>query len=164
MSYIRSFPLLIIPILLYNLIVWASPWSADDVLECTEIVGRPVHPLTCQLDVSIVHLPMTSSMVFADTGLEEQLFWAVTLSDGILVLSLVFLFAELLKSTGVGAASITNHALSLLVFVLGLVEFLMFPAFATSLFFLVTLMALLDVLAGFIVTIMAARRDVTFGP
>jgi hypothetical protein len=48
-------------------------------------------------------------------------------------------------------------------FILCLVEFLLFPAFATSTFFLVTLMVLLDVLAGFIVTIVAARRDVDFG-
>ena len=40
---------------------------------------------------------------------------------------------------------------------------LLLPAFATSTFFLLALMVLLDVLAGFIVTIVAARRDVDFG-
>jgi hypothetical protein len=34
---------------------------------------------------------------------------------------------------------------------------------ATSTFFLLTLMVLLDVLAGFIVTIVSARRDVDLG-
>jgi len=36
-------------------------------------------------------------------------------------------------------------------------------AFATSAFFLLTAMVLLDVLAGFIVTIVASRRDIEFG-
>ncbi len=48
----------------------------------------------------------------------------------------------------------------MLLFIVCLVEFLLFSAFATSTFFLVTLMVLLDVLAGFIVTIVASRRDV----
>ncbi len=39
-------------------------------------------------------------------------------------------------------------------------EFLLFGACATSTFFLITLMVLLDVLAGFIVTIVASRREV----
>jgi hypothetical protein len=56
--------------------------------------------------------------------------------------------------------AIVNHALSMLLFIVCLVEFLLFSAFATSTFFLVTLMVLLDVLAGFIVTIVASRRDV----
>ena len=48
----------------------------------------------------------------------------------------------------------------MLLFVALLVELLLLPAFATSTFFLITLMVLLDVLAGFIVTIVAARREV----
>ena len=43
-------------------------------------------------------------------------------------------------------------------------EFLLAPAFATSTFFLLGVMVLLDVLAGFIVTIVSARRDIDFGP
>jgi hypothetical protein len=35
----------------------------------------------------------------------------------------------------------------------------MFHAFATSVFFLIMLMTLLDVMAGFMVTIASARRD-----
>lgn len=51
----------------------------------------------------------------------------------------------------------------MVLFIVCLVEFLLLPAFATSTFFLLALMVLLDVLAGFIVTIVAARRDVDFG-
>jgi hypothetical protein len=43
-----------------------------------------------------------------------------------------------------------------------MVEFLLHPAFATSAFFLIMIMSLLDVLAGVVVTIVSARRDVEF--
>jgi hypothetical protein len=74
----------------------------------------------------------------------------------------VVLFVELLKSTTSRRIAIVNHALSMVLFIICLVEFLLAPACATSVFFLLSVMVLLDVLAGFIVTIVAARRDVDF--
>lgn len=88
--------------------------------------------------------------------------WQVSMGDLFLAGALVVLFVELLKSTNSQRAVIVNHSLSMLLFVACLVEFLLAPAFATSTFFLLTLMVLLDVLAGFIVTIMSARKDVDF--
>ena len=88
--------------------------------------------------------------------------WPVSASDLLLAGSLVILFIELLKSTASRRIAIVNHALSMLLFVVCLVELLLAPAFATSTFFLITLMVLLDVLAGFIVTIATARRQVDF--
>ena len=161
MSYIRSFPLLVLPILIYNLIVLSTSWSAEQAAACSEMLGRNVHPMVCTLQSTVLSLPMNSALVLVEGEAAEQIHWAVTLSDSLLMLALVMLFAELLKSTGIQASSIVNHALSLIVFVLGLVQFLMFGAFATSTFFLITLMAVLDVLAGFIVTISAARRDIS---
>ena len=73
--------------------------------------------------------------------------------------SLLILFVELLKSTGARHIAIINHSLSMLLFIGCLVEFLLFRAFATTAFFLVTIMVLLDVLAGFIMTIVTARRE-----
>jgi len=49
------------------------------------------------------------------------------------------------------------------VFVIGLVLFLLVGQFATSVFFLLTVMALLDTVAGFVVTIVSARRDLAVG-
>jgi hypothetical protein len=72
----------------------------------------------------------------------------------------VVLFIELLKSTTSRRIAIINHSLSMLLFVALLVELLLLPAFASSTFFLITLMVMLDVLAGFIVTIVASRREV----
>jgi hypothetical protein len=86
--------------------------------------------------------------------------WPVSMGDLIIFLSLVILFIELLKSTTSRRIAIINHSLSMILFIICLVEFLLFRAFATSTFFLLTSMVLLDVLAGFIVTIVAGRRDI----
>jgi hypothetical protein len=90
--------------------------------------------------------------------------WPISLGDLLLAFALVVLFVELLKSTTSRRIAIINHSLSMILFIVCLVEFLLAPAFATSVFFLLTLMVLLDVLAGFIVTIIAARRDIDLGP
>jgi len=85
--------------------------------------------------------------------------WPVSVADLMLAASLVVLFIELVKSTASRRMAIVNHSLSMLLFVVCLLELLLAPAFATSTFFLITLMVLLDALAGFIVTIAAARRE-----
>ena len=51
--------------------------------------------------------------------------------------------------------------LSTLVFILFLVEFLLVGACASSVFFILMVMALFDVVAGFTVSITSAGRDVT---
>jgi hypothetical protein len=66
---------------------------------------------------------------------------------------------EIIKSTSTGSSTIANHAVSMIVFIVCLVEFLLLPNFQTSVFFILTFMCLLDVLAGVVVTIVSARRD-----
>ena len=85
--------------------------------------------------------------------------WVLSLGDVLVIAALVVLFVELLKSTSSRSTAIVNHGLSMLLFVICLLQFLLLEAFATSSFFLITLMVLLDVLAGFIVGMVAARRD-----
>ena len=133
-------PLLALPVLVYNLIVLTLP----NGFEAADASLRLAEPLFT--------IRMTSG-----AG------WAVSLADLLLAASLVVLFVELLKSTNSKRLAIVNHSLSMVLFIVCLVEFLLLPAFATSTFFLLALMVLLDVLAGFIVTIVAARRDVDFG-
>jgi hypothetical protein len=87
--------------------------------------------------------------------------WEVTASDLLLVVSLIFLFVELLKSTRTGSSSIVEHMLSMVVFVAFLIEFLLVGAAACSVFFLLGVMSLIDVVAGFSVSITSAGRDVT---
>jgi hypothetical protein len=90
--------------------------------------------------------------------------WTMTTSDVFLLVTLFFLFAEILKSTYTGAGSIVDHILSTLVFIGCVIEFLLVDRAATSTFFLMTAIAFVDVVAGFSVTIRGARRDFAVGP
>jgi len=89
--------------------------------------------------------------------------WGVTASDLMIVAGLAFLFLEIVKSTQTGRSSVLEHMLSTLVFVVFLVEFLLVGAAATSVFFILMVMSLVDVIAGFTVSITSAGRDVTMG-
>lgn len=89
--------------------------------------------------------------------------WAVTAGDFLLVISVFLLFFEVLKSTRSAQSSILEHMLSMLVFVAFLVEFLVAGAASSSVFFLLMVMSLIDVVAGFTVSITSAGRDVTMG-
>jgi hypothetical protein len=85
--------------------------------------------------------------------------WQLTLGDLLVAVGLFLLFFEILKATRTGGNSVVDHALSMIVFVVCLILFLVWDRTATSAFFLLTLMALIDVIAGFSVTLNAARRD-----
>lgn len=91
--------------------------------------------------------------------------WQLTLGDILLAVGLFLLFFEILKATRTGGNSVVDHAFSMIVFVICLILFLIWDRAATSTFFLLMLMAMIDVIAGFSVTINAARRDFgTGGP
>lgn len=85
--------------------------------------------------------------------------WQITLGDMLLTVALIVLFFEVVKSTRTGGNSVVDHALSMIVFVACLILFLVWQPAATSLFFLITVISLIDVIAGFSVTIRSARRD-----
>jgi hypothetical protein len=85
--------------------------------------------------------------------------WTMTVGDLLLAVGLICLFAEIYKSTRTNEAAVVSHILSTLVFVIYIVEFIMMKAAGTSVFFLLTLMALFGVVAGFSITIKTARRD-----
>ena len=89
--------------------------------------------------------------------------WNISLGDIMLAFSLFVLFFEVLKSTRTGGNSVVDHALSMMVFVACLILFLVWPLAGTSLFFLIMLTTLVDVIAGFSVTIRSARRDYSVG-
>ena len=136
-----ALPLLVIPVVLYNIVVLTGLLGGSGVVG-TDGSLRDV----------LFTIPMASG-----AG------WSVGVGDMILFLSLILLFFELLKSTSSQKVAIVNHALSMILFVVCLVEFLLIKGFATSTFFLIVTMVMLDVLAGFIVTIISARKDLEFG-
>ncbi|GAA0646033.1 hypothetical protein [Brevundimonas lenta] len=140
-----ALPLLVIPVVLYNLVV------------LTSLLGGGATAAAAGGADAILRDPMFSIPMASGTS------WNVGPGDLILMLSLVLLFFELLKSTSSQKVAIVNHALSMILFVICLVEFLLIRGFATSTFFLIVTMVMLDVLAGFIVTIISARKDLDFG-
>jgi hypothetical protein len=134
------FPLLAIPVIIYNMMAFTS--SGEDINGVSAM-----------------------AMSLADPARGWEVFgsWRVTSGDILIILSMGFFFIEILKSTSTGSSTIANHAVSMLVFIVCLIEFLLLKNFQTSAFFILTIMCLLDVLAGVVVTIISARRDFTVG-
>ena len=77
----------------------------------------------------------------------------------LIVAALACLFVEIVKATRTSAPTIVDHAMSLAVFIAYLVEFLTVAGAATSVFFILMAIALIDVVGGFTITIRGARRD-----
>lgn len=134
-----ALPLLVIPVLFYNIVA------------IVQIVGGNATNTNAVLVGELFTVPMASGAS-----------WSLTGGDLLILVGLIMLFFELLKSTTSQKVAIVNHSLSMILFIFCLVEFLLVPAFATSTFFLLSMMVLLDVLAGFIVTIITARKDFDF--
>lgn len=134
MFLVRNFPLMIIPLVLYNLYsfnllsVGEADWAAD----------------------------FASFQMISDT--------TFTLSHGGLVITvaLALLFFEILKATRTAQSTIVDHLLSTVVFIVYLIQFIVDPAAATTTFFICTIIAALDVVAGYSISIRVASRDVTF--
>src|SRR5215813_6848811 len=112
------FPLLLIPLAIYNIIVWLMP-----SVSFTE---------TLQTKVPLV------------SGTE----WAFTPGDVLLALSVVLLWLEVMKGARPGAKYLTDHLLSLIVFGAAAAEFVLWPKFGNSIYFLLTLLALVEFLSG----------------
>src|SRR5262245_30250453 len=112
-----GFPLLLIPLAVYNIIVWLMP---------TVSLSEPVLKLTLM------------------SGAE----WPITLGDMLLAFAAVMLLLEIVKGARPGAKYLTDHLLSLIVFGAAAAEFLLWPKFGTSIFFLLTLLALVDFVSG----------------
>jgi hypothetical protein len=87
--------------------------------------------------------------------------WTVSSSDLLITLAILLLFGEVMKSTRIGIRTVVDHALSLILFLGMLVEFLLVKQAATGTFFLLLVISFIDVLGGFAVTLRSAQRDLT---
>jgi hypothetical protein len=127
-----GFPLLLIPLAIYNIIVFLMPGVSfvDPVLKLTLMSGAE---------------------------------WPLTLSDMLLALAILLLLFEVIKGARPGAKYLTDHLLSLIVFGGAAAEFVLWPKFGSSTYFLLTMLALVDFLSG---VALRARRGtlVTSGP
>ncbi|PWE16451.1 hypothetical protein DDZ18_13000 [Marinicauda salina] len=161
------FPKMIIPVLVYIAVAYASAMSGGGAEGFVGDIDR-FQSGTCAgmenaaPDAEPCREGALNGTLFSVDMLSGGV-WTLSTGDIILILGLVFLFIEMVKSANSGTSTIVNHGLSMGVFVICLGLFLMAPLFATSTFFLLTLMTLLDVVAGFTVTAIAARRDLGAG-
>ena len=132
---LAAIPLMIVPLIAYNLVLIG-------------LIGGGV----AGLGSTITSLSMMSGAT-----------WTMSLGDLLIVVSLVLLFIEVLKATRTGSWSVIDHMLSMFVFVAFLVEFLLVRDAATHVFFILMVIAFIDVIAGFTVSIRSAGRDVSIG-
>lgn len=132
---ISNFPLMAIALIIYNVLVFGLGVAGN--------IGW---------QSEVFSLQMVSGVI-----------WIMTMGDLMIVVGLFLLFFEILKATRIGRMSIVDHLLSTVVLIAFLVEFLLVPEAATSTFFILMLMTLVDVMAGFSVSIRSATRDVSLG-
>ena len=136
----RLFPLLIVPIVIYNLFALGGGvighYDIQDLLSINHAVGI--------------------KMFSGDT-------WQFSFGDLLVLGSLLLLFVEVVKATRTTSNEIINHGLSMLVFVIALIEFITLKGFATTPFFMIMFMTLFDVVAGYTISIVAAEHDLGLG-
>ena len=82
--------------------------------------------------------------------------WTMSAGDMLITLAILLLFGEMMKSTRIGIRTVVDHALSLILFLGMLVEFLLVKQAATATFFLLLVISFVDVLGGFAVTLRSA--------
>ncbi len=127
--FVLGFPLLLIPFVIYNIVAFI--FRLPDDIWTTQ--AATVHMMSGQD-------------------------WVLTWEDLLLAFSIFLLWIEIIKSTRMGMRSIMDHILAMALFVAMLVEFLLVRQAGTSTFFLLMVIALVDVLAGFIVSIRSSHR------
>jgi hypothetical protein len=134
----RAFPMILIAVAAYNLLVFGGATTGHDT---ASLLGQNFPVAILSGDI-----------------------WKITLGDGLLALALLLLFIETIKAARTSHREIINHALSLLTFIGALTEFIILKGFGTSVFFLITAMCLFDVVAGYTIAIIAAKRDLSVTP
>jgi hypothetical protein len=129
-------PLMVIPFILYNL----------------AMIGLLGSGGIASLQNIIMSLNMMSGAV-----------WTLSLGDLLILIGLAMLFVEILKATRSSRASVMDHMMSMILFVVYLVEFLLVKNAATQIFFILMVTTFIDVIAGFTISIRSAGRDVSIG-
>jgi len=131
MKIFKYIPFFFFLLIIYNILAFSGGTGEQSVFDVTLIKVKLVSGAILILDVN----------------------------DLLIILGVIALCIEIFKSTRASVFSTIDHSLSMLVFVMFLVEFIVVKDAGTSSFLILTLMSLFDVIAGFAVTISAARRD-----
>ena len=136
MKVLKVVPWMAFVLIAYNILAWTSESTIADELRAT---------------------------VFA-FGLPSGAEFTLRVSDLFIFLGLGLLYLRVLEASRFSSSkSSLDHALSVVTFVIFLLEFLLYGKAGTSTFIILTMLALLDVLAGYTVSIATARRDIAFG-
>jgi hypothetical protein len=106
---------------------------------------------------------MDSESLIWDGMLPSGTGFYLKVGDFFIMAGLVALFFEIIKAARLGTGTIIDHMLSTATFIVSLIEFLLVPYCATAAFFFLMIMSLIDVVAGYSVSILVARRDFTVG-
>jgi hypothetical protein len=103
----------------------------------------------------------------------NKTFTTITLSPGnvvtfsnsiaLITFALIILFFELVKSTTASNSAMIEQLFSMLAFIGFLLQFLLTPHAANPTFFILMVISLVETLAGFVILIKVARRDVKIG-
>jgi hypothetical protein len=88
--------------------------------------------------------------------------WVFTWGGVFLLFSIITLFIEVMKSARATASAMIDNGLSIALFIVCFLLFLLVPGFATTEFFLILMMVVLDFVAGFVIMVNTAQRTVTF--
>lgn len=135
----RIFPVLLIVIVVYNVLAAAHGLAGNEAMQ-----------------VFLAREKLTLHMFSGDL-------WDFSLGDFVLMLGFICLFVEIVKATRTSHRALINHGLSVLVFVVALVEFIVVKGFSTSVFFFLLVMTGFDVVAGYTISIVAAEHDFGVG-
>ena len=133
---LRALPLVALPLIIYNVLMLLAGNAGAE-----EFFRTPLFSL----------------------GMIKGAVWTFTRGDFVIMVTFVVLFIELIKATYTSTASLVDHGLSMVVFIVSLIEFLVVNAAATSVFFFILLAGVIDVVAGFTIGIRVARRDLSIG-
>ncbi|MBL7978492.1 MAG: hypothetical protein JNN12_09130 [Bacteroidetes Order II. Incertae sedis bacterium] len=101
--------------------------------------------------------------VILDVPLISGARFILDLGHLLLMVGVVVLYFEIIKATRTTTASVVDHGLSTIIFVLFLIEFITVRACGNATFLAIAVMSLVDVVAGFTVTISSAKRDLSLG-
>lgn len=115
--------------------------------------------LTVFLSTDTNYLPDTVIMSFLipSSGATMTITWNIFF----VLAGIAILYIEILKATRGTSAALLDHVLSLGVFVVFLVELIIVREMGSATFLILTLLSLVDVVAGFTVSLSTARRDIT---
>jgi hypothetical protein len=122
------------------------------------LLSIPVLALVIAAYLAMAATLMLEADVYT-AALASGAIFALRVGDIFVLAGLIALFFEMLKAARLGSGTIIDHMLSTAAFVVALVCFLLVDYCGTATFFLLTVMTLIDVVAGYSISIFSARRD-----